>query len=55
MKVSDLIDDCEIILVEKEKDEYPWDFKFYKLELGSFSIKGDRKTRVYVEKGEQIK
>ena len=55
MNVSDLIDDAEIILVEKGKEEYPWDFKFYKLELGRFSIKGDRKTRVYVEKGEQLK
>ena len=55
MKISDLIDDCEIILVEKEKDEYPFNFHFYKLEVHSSSIKGDRTTRVYVEKGEQIK
>ena len=55
MRVSDIIDDCEIILVEKGNEEYPWKYHFYELTVGSFAVGDSHKVKVYLEKGKVIK
>lgn len=51
MKISDLIQDCPIILVEEDEDG---GFHNYELKLSSFSVHEGRNIMAFVKKDKEV-